>query len=545
MFGVGSLDFQLKMMTNNVFNMILFDRLKTGDPIFDAIITTCILSGLTFLFQYLNNYLVDFIDYLKNIDLNYQHWFKKKNIVEYEGKISSSTNFYDNNLNISSSFSDRFKALWSYIIQNVNDNNTITNIKEYSLENPSRINNNNKRDTGIYMVNQTEKFTISEKLGIYAFTSINREVQETENTNKSRKEEKNTNKIERISIQLFSYKSSVNQIKNFVEDLTNEYLSSLADLRENKKFIYTLIKTKYEDNKYELWDEVQFSTTRVFSNIFFEGKDELINRVDFFLNNKDWYFSKGIPYSFGIGLHGPPGTGKTSLIKAIGNYTNRHIIVIPLKIIKTKKQLDNIFFEDRYSCDNKKGSIGFDKKIMVFEDIDCIGDLVMDREKKNKKSLTGLGEKLNLGELSTSSRINVGDLLETIVATEKATEKMCELPKLPMDDEPITLDDILNLWDGIRETPGRIMIITSNLYYDLDKALIRPGRIDKTLELTYASHNIIKEIYSHLFEEDIEDHLLYKVQDKFYTPAEIINIYMNTQMDKIKFIDRLILNQHV
>jgi hypothetical protein len=95
----------------------------------------------------------------------------------------------------------------------------------------------------------------------------------------------------------------------------------------------------------------------------------------------------------------------------------------------------------------------------VFEDIDCIGDIVMDREKKKKKSMTGLGKKLNFDELSTDSKINVGDLLETIVATDKATANLCEYPKVLADEAPITLDDILNLWDGIRETPGRIIVI--------------------------------------------------------------------------------------
>jgi chaperone BCS1 len=322
-------------------------------------------------------------------------------------------------------------------------------------------------------------------------------------------------------------------------------MGNRLNLRDNKKFIYTLTKAKYENNKYELWDEVQFLSTRTFSNIFFKGKNDIVKKLDFFLNNKDWFYNKGIPYSLGIGMYGPPGTGKTSLIKAIGNYTNRHIVVISLKIIKTKKQLDSIFFEERYNIDNKKGSIGFDKKIIVFEDIDCIGDIVMDREKKKQKSITGLGKKLNFDELSTSSKINVGDLLETIVATEKATEKMCEYPKVPIDEEPITLDDILNLWDGIRETPGRIMVISSNHYYDLDPALIRPGRIDITLELSYASQQIIKDIYNHLFGEELDEDILNKINDNYYSPAEIINIYMNSDNNKEKFIERLIQNVHI
>lgn len=546
MIGVGNLDWQLKMMSGSVFNMILFDKLKTGDPILDGILTTLILSCITFLFQYLNNYLLDFMDFLKNINIDYTSWFQTKYIVEYDGKIALTTNFYDSKLNQTSTFSDRFKALWSHIIQNVGDNNSIRVIKEYSFENPSYNRNfDNKRDLGIYMVTQQDKFVISEKLGIYAYTSINSETQEQDNKNNNSKDSKSSSKIEKITIQLFSYKSDVDTIKNFVEKLTQDYLSSIEDLRENKRYIYTLIKTKYEENRCELWDEVQFSSTRTFSNIFFKGKENIVKKLDFFLNNREWYFNKGIPYSLGIGMHGPPGTGKTSLIKAIGNYTNRHIIVISLKIIKTKKQLDSIFFEERYNSDNKKGSIGFDKKIIVFEDIDCIGDIVMDRQKKKNKSTTGLGKKLNFDELSTNSKINVGDLLETIVATEKATEKMCEYPKVPVDEEPITLDDILNLWDGIRETPGRIMIISSNHYYDLDPALIRPGRIDITLELSYTSHQIIRDIYNHLFEEELDASKLENINDNYYSPAEIINIYMNTDNNKEKFIERLMQNIHV
>ena len=262
------------------------------------------------------------------------------------------------------------------------------------------------------------------------------------------------------------------------------------------------------------------------------------------MNNKDWYFKKGIPYSIGIGMHGPPGTGKTSLIKAIANYTDRHIIVISLKLIKTKKQLDSIFFEERYNSDNKKDSMGFDKKIIVFEDIDCIGDIVLNREKNKNKGVSGLGNQLEVEDFNNNSKINIGNILETLITTEKTTE-INPMSKILLEDEPLTLDDILNLWDGIRETPGRIMIISSNHYYDLDPALIRPGRIDVTLNLSYVTHKIIQEMYTHLFDETIGNEYLENIKEDFYSPAEIINIYMNEERNKERFINRLCKNEHV
>ena len=395
------------------------------------------------------------------------------------------------------------------------------------------------------MVIQNEKFLISKDMEIYAYATINAETQEIDDK-ETNKKTKPTSKIEKIRIELFSYKSSVKQIKDYVENLTTKYLSSIEDLRENKKFIYTLAKTKYEECISEMWGETMFSSTRTFGNLFFSGKNNVIDKIDFFLKNIKWYYEMGIPYSLGIGMSGPPGPGKTSLIKAIANYTGRHVIVISLKLIKTKKQLDSIFFEERYNTDNKKGSITFDKKIIVFEDIDCIGDIVMDREKKKNISTTGLGTKLNFQELTTNSKINMGDLLETIAATDNQKEKYCQLPKLP-EEEPITLDDILNLWDGIRETPGRIMIISSNHYCDLDPALVRPGRIDLTLELSNATHEIIREMYIHLFKEEIDlnDERLLKIENKFYSPADIINIYINNQGNKELFLERLAKNERV
>lgn len=555
MFGSRELDLQLKIIYTNIINMLVLEQIKTNNPMFDAITTTFILSFVAYIFQFINTQIAPYANlfYIKKIILfDYNEWLKYKNIVEYEGKISCSLNHYDRNLNQSNIFSDRFKAICSYIVDNTETNNSINNIKEYSFCNPSTY-RENSRDCGVYMVIQSNKFLISKEPEIYAYSNIYSDNNHQDDDNKKQdNNKKSKNKIDKIVIQLFSYKHNVNDIKQFVEKITNKYISSIEELRSNKKFIYTLIKTNYEESIYELWQECCFSSTRKFSNFFFEGKEKIIKKLDFFLHNKDWYFNTGVPYSIGFGMYGPPGTGKTSLIKAIAHHTGRHIISISLKLIKTKKQLDTVFFEERYNTDNKKSSMGFDKKIIVFEDIDCIGDIVLDRKKKDKQTnnvCSGKQNQIDFNKITSSSNINIGDLLESISTSSNSDQIQIQTAKMNsktlLEDEPLTLDDILNLWDGIRETPGRIMIISSNHYYDLDPALIRPGRIDVTLELSFASHNTISEMYKHLFESDIDETSLHQIQNNFYSPAEIMNIYMNEDRDSVKFIKRLQKNCHI
>lgn len=47
------------------------------------------------------------------------------------------------------------------------------------------------------------------------------------------------------------------------------------------------------------------------------------------------------------------------------------------------------------------------------------------------------------------------------------------------------LQGVLNVLDGVVDSPGRIVIMTTNFPEALDAALIRPGRIDKKLHLNY------------------------------------------------------------
>lgn len=490
----------------DILRMSIFSYFKTENPIINTILSTVFIGLGTYIYQHAFDFRIRKVS-IYDIPDFIASWFYRKHSITFEGKHNCIVAKFEVAPVISVCFSDAFKALLFDIIEGVESNGSIYEIKEYITS---------KRFTDkledMYIISQRTQFLYSRPLEIYAI--LNSYVEESDGEKKT-----SSVKTDTITITLYSYKTDIQGIRKYVDTVKQRYLKHIESIRHNKKFIYSLCQASSEESRYECWKEYPFESAKRFDNIFFEGKDAVVEKVRFFLENKDWYYKNGIPYTLGIGLSGEPGTGKTSFFKCLANMTGRHLVVLSFKIIKTKTDLDKFFMEDRYNENNKAHDIGFDKKIIVIEDIDCMGDVVLDRSlidktrfKKREKKKTAVEQMIEYNEATT----------------EKLAKQM-------EDDDKLTLDDILNLWDGLNETPGRILGISSNHYDKLDPALIRPGRIDITLNMEKATRNTIREMFEFHYGKKINESKLKKIQDRHFSPAQIINTYVSNKEDPAGF----------
>ena len=97
----------------------------------------------------------------------------------------------------------------------------------------------------------------------------------------------------------------------------------------------------------------------------------------------------------------------------------------------------------------------------------------------------------------------------------------------------ISLGDLLELFDGLVETPGRVVIMTTNHPELLDPALLRPGRLDMVIEFKKLTKENVSNYYKTWFGVDIPQEVYVNMKDRSFSQADIGNMFTGGDFEKI------------
>ena len=323
--------------------------------------------------------------------------------------------------------------------------------------------------------------------------------------------------LDTIKFVLFCFEHDVQHLQEFVDNCNAAYERRMANkLGLHRYYFDQMVQSKAKGvqnplpSTHLVYTKTKFVTNRTFDNVFFQQKKQVHHRTKFFLERRDWYDRKGIPYTMGFMFHGPPGTGKTSTIKAIANEGHRHIINIQLSEIKSKQQLQHLFFNDEIHVHNginlERYTIPVSERLYVIEDIDAMGDAVLKREWKKPQVVKK-------------------DDLEPFIHKEE-------------EKDTLDLSFLLNLLDGTLEANGRILIISTNFPERIDKALIRPGRIDMIVHFQKCTLAVLNEMVSSFYDKEVA--LTDVNLDGKWAPAEVNQILFRNFEDPDAGIKELV-----
>ena len=191
------------------------------------------------------------------------------------------------------------------------------------------------------------------------------------------------------------------------------------------------------------WNEEKRCTARPIESVILSEdiKNKLMADVERFLSTqtKKYYELHGIPYRRAYLFHGVPGAGKTSLIQALAGKLERNLCIL---------QPSN----PRLTDDSLRHAVAKapSDSIIILEDIDSL--FSKDRKSKVEKS-------------------------------------------------PLTFSGLLNALDGVGDSNGQIFIMTTNLRWELDPALIRNGRVDMHVEFGYATEEQMRKMWVNFYPE--------------------------------------------
>ena len=212
----------------------------------------------------------------------------------------------------------------------------------------------------------------------------------------------------------------------------------------------------------ESWNLADSRPRRQINSVILEGEtaQQLISDVQEFFQRRQWYADLGIPWRRGYLLYGPPGTGKTSFAYALAGEQHLKLCAVSLTNPKLNDQ--------------------------------SIADLL---QKTPPRSL-----------------ILIEDIDAFFVARDKQDNRI-----------EVSFSGLLNAIDGVAAQEGRIVFLTTNHIEKLDRALIRPGRIDMTVELSNATGQQLRTMFLRFYPDatQLADEVTSQYPEKTLSPARI------------------------
>ncbi|TVU48774.1 hypothetical protein EJB05_00046, partial [Eragrostis curvula] len=239
------------------------------------------------------------------------------------------------------------------------------------------------------------------------------------------------------------------------------------------------------------WNPVPFEHPATFDTLAMDPleKEAIKDDLSAFKESKDYYTKVGKPWKRGYLLYGPPGTGKSTMIAAMANFLEYDVYDLELTAVKSNTELRKLFIDTT------------GKSIIVIEDIDCSVDFTGKRSKVDNKNKS---------------------------QDDDDDDGKPKLPPHPEKDDgtKVTLSGLLNFIDGLWSACGgeRIIIFTTNHLDQLDPALIRRGRMDKHIEMSYCRFEAFKVLagnYIDTHEHERFGEISQLLEETDMTPADV------------------------
>ena len=230
--------------------------------------------------------------------------------------------------------------------------------------------------------------------------------------------------------------------RHLIQDMFLEAHALAQQSTEGKTIIYT--------PRTATWEQFGYPRRKrpIDSVVLDQGlKERILDDVKAFLASETWYHDRGIPYRRGYLLHGTPGSGKSSFIQALAAELDYNIAILNLS--------ERGLVDDRL---NQLLSVVPPRTLVLLEDIDvAFGNRRVQTESDGYRGAN------------------------------------------------VTFSGLLNAIDGVSSAEERILFLTTNYVERLDAALIRPGRVDMTVEVGNASRWQAEKLWERFFAERDED----------------------------------------